>query len=451
MSFENDLLTARRIAQEAEKLGGRAYFVGGIVRDRLCGRESKDADIEIHAVTPAALEKLLDSIGERISIGESFGIYALKGCSLDIAMPRREENRGSGHRDFEICTDPFTGTYNAARRRDFTVNTMMQDVLTGEIIDWFGGRDDLRAGILRHVDSATFPEDPLRVLRAAQFAARFSMTVAEETLELCRSMELSALSRERVMAELKKALLQSEKPSVFFECLREMGQLHTWFPELEALIGIEQNPRFHAEGDVWTHTMLVTDEAAKYRDKAKDPLGFMLSALCHDFGKAVCSENIHGAIHAYAHEIKGIPIAEKFLQRLTNENRLIKYVLNLTEYHMKPNRMAAAEASVKSTNRLFDSVSDPEGLIYLSEADAKGSVAEEGYVSWTAFLLERLAIYREYMSRPYVTGADLMAAGLKPGRSFSGYLAYAHKLRLAGTDKETALKQTLGVARKAKE
>lgn len=448
MDFEKDLQTARRIAQEAEGLGGRAYFVGGIVRDRLCGRESKDADIEIHGLTPAALETLLDGIGKRISIGESFGIYALKGCSLDIAMPRREENRGRGHRDLAICVDPFAGTYSAARRRDFTVNAMLQDVLTGEILDHFGGRDDLEKGILRHVDSATFPEDPLRVLRAAQFAARFSMTVAPETAALCRTVDLSALSKERVMGELKKALLSAEKPSVFFTCLRETEQLDFWFPELKALIGVEQNPRFHAEGDVWNHTMRVLDEAAKHRDEVNDPLGFLLSALCHDLGKAVCSESVNGAIHAYGHEQKGIPIADRFLRRLTNENRLIKYVLNLTEYHMKPNALAAANASVKSTNRLFDSVYDPEGLIRLSEADAMGSLAEGGYVSRTEFLFGRLAVYREYMARPFVTGADLVAAGIEPGKEFSELLAYAHKLRLAGVEKKAALKQTLGMAKK---
>jgi tRNA nucleotidyltransferase (CCA-adding enzyme) len=182
-------------------------------------------------------------------------------------MPRREKATGRGHRDFEIEVDPFIGTYKAARRRDFTINALMQDVLTGEVVDHFGGMDDLRAGIIRHIDPETFIEDPLRVLRGAQFAARFGFRIAPETVELCKGIDLSALSRERIEEELKKALLKSDKPSVFFEEMRRMEQLDVWFPELGQTIGLEQDPVFHPEGDVWVHTMEVIDRAAAVRDK----------------------------------------------------------------------------------------------------------------------------------------------------------------------------------------
>ena len=282
-----------RLARRVSDAGGRVYYVGGCVRDALMGSVSKDLDVEVHGLTPAALEEILDTLGERVSIGESFGIYAIKGCGVDIAMPRKEHLRGRGHRDFDVIVDPDLGAREAARRRDFTVNAMMRDALTGELVDPFHGRRDLKRGVLRHVDDETFPEDPLRVLRAAQFASRFGFRVAKETMRLCSAMDLTALSKERVMLELEKALLQAEHPSVFFETLREMNQLRPWFSEVADLIGVPQNPRFHTEGDVWNHTMLVLDAAAQYRERAGRPLGLMLAAR---------ADRIRLKSHGAAHE-----------------------------------------------------------------------------------------------------------------------------------------------------
>ena len=162
-----DAELARAIAEKAAEQGGTVYFVGGCVRDRLLGLENKDIDIEVHGIPAEALEQLLSELGACMKIGKSFGIYGLKGHALDIALPRTERRTGVGHRDFAVTSDPFLGTYEAAKRRDFTMNALMQNVLTGEIIDHFGGRQDLQDGVLRHVDDVTFTEDPLRVLRAA--------------------------------------------------------------------------------------------------------------------------------------------------------------------------------------------------------------------------------------------------------------------------------------------
>lgn len=444
---EKDLQMAREIALQAARQGGRTYFVGGFVRDALLGRENKDVDIEVHGITPRCLSDILDSLGQRITIGESFGIFNLKGYSLDIAMPRKEELRGQGHRDFDIFVDPFIGTERAARRRDFTFNALMQDVLTGEIVDHFGGQADLEQGILRHVNDATFAEDPLRVLRAAQFAARFDCRVAPETIALCRRMDLSHLPRERIAGELEKALLKAERPSVFFAVLRQMEQLEIWFPELKALIGVAQNPVYHAEGDVWNHTMLVLDEAARLRSRTREPLWFMLSAVTHDFGKAVCTGEKDGVLHAYDHEKLGLPPAKAFLRRITSETKLISYVLNMTELHMKPNTVAGVQSAVKVTNRMFDQSVDPEGLICMALADDRGRISSVHTESNEAWLYRRLEIFRETMARPYVMGRDLIAAGLTPGEDFTQILQYAHKLRLAGVDKDSALKQVLAFAR----
>lgn len=446
---DSNIETARKIAKLVDEKGGTAYYVGGFVRDSLRGEENKDIDVEIHGIYPKQLEEILNSLGERIAIGESFGIYCLKGCGVDIAMPRREENRGAGHRDFDVCVDPFLGAYKAAQRRDFTVNALMQNVLTGEITDFFNGIDDIRVGVIRHVNDRTFTEDPLRVLRGAQFAARFGYTVADETVELCRTVDLSSLAKERVMGETAKALLKAEKPSVYFEVLRSMGQLSVWFPELENTIGVKQNPEHHSEGDVWTHTMMVIDAAAALRSKSSQPLGLMLSAVAHDFGKAICTREINGKIHAYDHETLGLPLIKAFMNRLTSEKALTEYVLNLCEHHMRPNMLAAAGACVKSTNRMFDRSIDPEGLILLAKADGIGKTSPREYVSYDGFFESRLAVFREYMSRPYVMGRDLIKNGVKPSERFSEYLDYAHKLRLAGVEKDSALRQTLAVARKS--
>jgi len=448
---EKDRKMAFAVAQLVRSQGGHTYYVGGFVRDALLGQANKDVDIEVHGITPGCLEEILDTLGQRISIGESFGIFHLKGYSLDIAMPRKEAARGQGHKDFDVFVDPFIGTRGAALRRDFTINALMQDVLTGEIVDHFGGREDLQAGILRHVSSESFAEDPLRVLRCAQFAARFEFRVAEETVELCRGMALQHLPGERIGGELKKALLKAARPSVFFEVLRQMDQLDVWFPELKALIGVPQNPVYHAEGDVWNHTMMVLDEAAKLRGRASDPYWFMLSALVHDFGKAVCTGETNGVLHAYAHEELGLPLAEAFLRRITSESKLIDYVLNLTELHMKPNTVAGARSAEKVTNRMFDRAVDPEGLICIALADDRGRITSRPGEDSEAFLYARLEIFRETMARPYVMGRDLIGAGFRPDKDFTEILNYAHKLRLAGVPKESALRQVLAHARKLRD
>ena len=440
----------KKITEYVNEAGGKVFYVGGCVRDRLLGIENKDVDIEVHGISPEDLYSILEKVGEPLVYGRSFGVFALRGEDIDIAMPRRERAVGKGHRDFIVDVDPFIGTREAARRRDFTINALMEDAMTGEIVDHFGGQEDLKAGIIRHIDPATFVEDPLRVLRGAQFAARFGFYIAPDTVELCRGIDLSTLSKERVEEELKKALLKADKPSIFFEAMREMDQLDHWFPELKELIGLEQDPVFHPEGDVWTHTLEVIDRAAGYRDKVSEPFRFMLLALTHDLGKIVTTEEKNGRIHAYEHETKGLPLVESFLRRILNENDVIDYVLNMVPLHMKPNVAAHSKPALKSTNRMFDQAEAPEDLIWFAAADRPVFAGKETFSGDTEFLLERLAAYDEIMAKPHVMGRDLIAAGLEPGEDFSEILEYAHKLRLAGIEKDLAMKQVLAYARDLK-
>ncbi|MBQ5957079.1 MAG: HD domain-containing protein [Clostridia bacterium] len=438
-----DIAIAERIARRVLESGGRTFYVGGYVRDLLMGKEIKDVDIEVHGLGAQKLREILGEMGRVLTIGESFGIFKLEEHDVDIALPRYEKATGRGHKDFEVFVDPFAGTYEASRRRDFTVNALMQDVLTGEIVDHFGGMADLKKGVLRHVNDESFPEDPLRVLRGAQFASRFGFSIAPETMELSRRISLDSLSRERVEGEMKKALLKSDSPSVFFNVLREMDQLDRWFPELRALIGVEQNSEFHGEGDVWNHTLLVLDMGVHFRDMLPNSYEFMLSCLCHDLGKAVATQTIDGKIHAYEHEVKGVPIAERLIKRLTGDKQVLRYVLNMVRLHMKPNTVSAYRSKIKVTNRMFDESVDPVGLICLATADGLGSISKYPFYSHEEFLYERLRVYKEYMSRPHVTGIDLINKGFVPGPEFSRMLEYSHKLRLAGIDKEEALKQTV--------
>ena len=444
MKSEREII--QEIAEKAQEAGGRVYFVGGCVRDKLLNKEIKDLDIEVHGVSPDTLYHILEEVGEPLSFGDSFGVYALRGYSIDIAMPRKETATGRGHRDFDVFVDPFLGIEGAARRRDFTVNAIMEDVLTGQILDPYHGREDLDKKILRHVDDRSFAEDPLRVLRGAQFASRFEFAIAEETKKLCRSIDLSPLTKERVEGEMKKALVQGIRPSVFFESLREMDQLSVWFPELLDLIGLEQDPLYHPEGDVWIHSMQVLDHSVPYREEVSDPYLFALLCLTHDFGKTVTTSVKNGRIHAYDHENKGVPIVRRFLERLTSNNAVTRYVLNMVPLHMKPNAMAFSKSPVKSTNRLFDEAIAPKDLVYFSMCDRCRIIEGQEFHGDSDFLFERYEIYEETMAQPYVTGQDLIDSGLTPGEDFKDILAYAHKLRLARIEKASALKQTLAYA-----
>ena len=429
-----------KIAEKIKEKGGRVFYVGGYVRDSLLNIKTKDIDIEVHNISYDDLIDTISELGEVVEHGSNFGILSLKKHNLDIALPRKEFNTGRGHKDFKIYTDPFIGTYKAAKRRDFTINALMKDVLTGEIIDHFNGLQDLENKIIRHIDDDSFVEDPLRVLRACQFASRFNFKIADETINLCSKMDISSLSKERIEEELKKALLLSNKPSIFFDYLRQMKQLDFWFKEINDLINVKQDPIYHPEGDVYTHTMIVLNEASKYLNEVSNPYSFMLLALCHDLGKTVSSFEDNGRIHAYNHENSGVEIASKLLKRFSNNKNVKKYITNMIKLHMKPNVCFRNNAKEKTTNAMFDEAIAPIDLIYFAMCD---HISNETIDTRKQFLFERLNIYNELMKKPEVTGDDLIKAGLIPDERFKETLEFAHKLHLSGIDKDNALKQAL--------
>ena len=452
MLYNRDLEKAHEIATEVARCGGRAYFVGGYVRDKILGIENSDIDIEVHGISVKQLELILDSLGSRTEQGASFGIYKLNGYDVDIAMPRTEEKIGTKHTDFKTLIDPFIGVEKASRRRDFTINSIMMDCLTGDIIDPNNGVSDLKHGIIRHVDSKSFIEDPLRVLRAARFSARFNFRISDSTIELCKTMDLKDLSSERIYWELIKLFESTGKPSIFFESLREMNQLGYWFMEIQNLIGVEQNPIYHREGDVWTHTMMVLDYAhtiteQDYAGYMIEPINknyFMLACLCHDLGKPEAYNDDCGRVTSINHEKIGLKPAEQFILRITQDRKIMKYVLNMVEMHMKPNMCANSHSHKKATNRMFNKSIDTRGLLLLAKSDYLGRIhGDPDYKNIETWLMDRLEHYTITMSKPFVQGRDLVAAGIKPGEYFSELLEYSHKLRLADVCKEKALKQTI--------
>ena len=443
-TYEQDLKLSIDIAHAVHKNGGRAMYVGGMIRDEFLGLTSKDIDLEIYGITPDTLKCILSKFGKIQQKGTSFGVYGIEHSNIDIAMPRREHKIGTKHTDFDVSIDPFMSFHDATIRRDLTINAMMKDVITGEIIDLWNGQDDLRNKTIKHINTATFAEDPLRVFRVAQFSARFDAKIAEETLQLCRNIDVTTVTKERIFEELSKALLKSERPSIFFTSLRQMDHLKEFFPELQACINTPQNPKYHPEGNVFEHTMLVLDYASQLKNQAKEPLFFMLSALFHDIGKPIATTTKDdGTIISYEHDTEGVPVCEKQLLRITNNTKLIKYVTNMVLMHMRPNKLAMDKSCKKKTREMFDNSVCPEDLILLSKADDMGRKNAHYNKEQEIFLRDRLNDYYQTIKQPMITGQDLINAGLTPGPNFSEILKRGRKLIFAGLDHDKALKQII--------
>lgn len=224
-----------KLLKELNKKGAKTYFVGGCVRDELLGKVNKDIDIEIHFITEEEFVSIAESLDIKIDfVGKSFGVYKtfMDETDFDFSFPRTEKQIGEKHTDFEIVVDPFIGEIKAAERRDFTINALMKDTQTGEILDFFGGMKDLESGIIKHC-TEKFAEDSLRVFRAAQFASRFGFEIAPETIKIAKTLDCSTLPMERILEETKKAITKSETPSVFFKELKKMGVLELFFPPLK--------------------------------------------------------------------------------------------------------------------------------------------------------------------------------------------------------------------------
>lgn len=309
--------------EELTSAGGKVYEVGGTVRDRLLNRKVKDRDLLVTNLSINKLSELLKRHGRITFVGRSFGILKFspngeEDSVIDIAIPRKEISTGTGHRDFSVEFDPDIPVEIDLGRRDFTVNAMAFDIKNQIIIDPFNGKEDLKNMVLRHVFKEAFIEDPLRLLRAIQFSARFGLVIEPGTERAMKENAnlIRTISGERIIEELKK-LMTAEKPSLGFKMMAEMGLLKHLLPELNATIGIAQEKQ--TGDDVFMHTMRVLD--ATRSDPEIDNRGdleLMFAALLHDIGKSKAQRYLSEINRTvfYGHQIISARMAIKILNRL---------------------------------------------------------------------------------------------------------------------------------------
>ncbi len=449
-----------KLARAVRAEGGRALLVGGCVRDALMGGQPKDWDVEVYAVEPARLRSLLEGLGRVDAVGEAFTVYKV-GPDLDVSLPRRERKSGRGHRAFVVEGDPAMSVEEAARRRDFTINAILEDPLTGEILDPYDGRADLDHKTLRAVSVETFAEDSLRVLRAAQFAARFEFDIEEGTVELCRSIDLTDLPRERIWGEMEKLLLRARRPSIGFQWLHTFGAFDQLFPELKALVGVPQQKEWHPEGDVEVHTWLVVDRA---RELIEDlpyakRVTVMLAALCHDFGKPATTRFEEGKWRSRGHEEAGVGPTENFLERL-NIHTLDGYdvrsqVVALVRDHLKPGEFYKKRDEVgDGAFRRLARRCELELLYRVARADSLGRNADwvpraQWFTAeaqeWFIERARELAV-EERAPAPILMGRHLLEMGLRPGPRIGEITRAVYEMQLDG--RVTTLEEARAEARR---
>ncbi|WP_447968228.1 CCA tRNA nucleotidyltransferase [Nitrospira sp. M1] len=365
-----------KLVHAVQQAGGRALFVGGCVRDAILGMTFKDLDIEVYGVHPEKLKQLLAAHFTIDVVGEAFGIIKIHGLPIDVSIPRRESKTGFGHKAFDIFSDPTMTPKEAAVRRDFTVNAMAYDPDTKELIDPFSGYKDLHDHVLRHV-GAQFSEDPLRVLRGLQFAGRFALQATCETIECCLQLipEYDTLAIERIWGEWYKWAAQSQRPSAGLQFLQQCEWLQL-YPELVVLQGCPQDPRFHPEGDVWTHTLHVVDQAARIAERddlsSLDRAALVFSALCHDLGKPETTEVLSDRIRSHGHT-GTIETFQKFLERVGMPHELMSRVIQLCRYHLTHIDFSGSPRHVRRVAVALDEVGENlQMLARLVEADHSG-------------------------------------------------------------------------------
>jgi len=413
---------------ELNQAGGRVFEVGGTVRDRLLGRAAKDKDLLVTGLALDAITKILRRHGEVFTVGKSFGVLKFHPkdepeTEYDIALPRKETSTGKGHKDFVVDFDPHLSVEVDLSRRDFTVNAMAIETATGKLIDPFNGEEDLKKRLLRMVFDRAFEEDPLRLLRAVQFAARFKLEVEPATFEaMKKNAELiRTVSPERVSEEIRK-LLSAEKPSEGFVLMRDTGLLGPLLPELAENVGVEQGNKAHKD-DVFLHTMKVLDASRK--DDAipfAGDLELMLAALFHDVGKARTQrfDVEKNRMTFYGHQTLSKRMARKRMSHLKMTVLGVnpENVAHLVEHHMFQTK---AHFNDRAIRRFINKVG-PDHILKLVDlriADNRGGKYPEGI---KGVLRLRRKIQDELEKKtPFgvkdlaVRGTDLMDMGIPEG------------------------------------
>lgn len=428
---------ALAIARAVRDAGGRALVVGGWVRDRLRGETSKDVDLEVFGLPADRLRTLLEAIGRVEAVGESFHVFKIG--DIDVSLPRRESKSGRGHKGFAVTGDPSLSIEDAARRRDFTVNAIAWDPLTDVYLDPFNGRADLDRHVLRAVDTGTFGDDSLRVLRAVQFAARFEFVLDDDTAALCRRVALDDLPAERVWGELEKLLVGAQRPSIGLALALDLGVVDALLPEVRTLVGCEQEPDWHPEGDVWTHTLMVVDKARELNPDLGRPqlITVMLGALCHDLGKPLTTAVIDGRIRSMDHEQAGVEPTRVLLDRLNVHSidgfDVRRHVLGLVAHHLKPGMFRKAPHVGDGAFRRLAQKVDLELLARVARADCLGRAGTFDCSAMDWFLERARALGVEHQApAPLLLGRHVLSLGMPPGPRVGEILKDVYEKQLDG-------------------
>ena len=482
MRIPEKLLAVMRALRDA---GGRPRLVGGCVRDWLLGLDPKDFDIEVPGMSFEQMHAILAPFGATDIVGRSFGVIKLRldGAEYDFSLPRRESKTGAGHRGFAVAPEPDLSDADAAARRDFTINSIAYEPAApavhswepplrmplarerqtvncepgtgnraeGALIDPHHGARDLRARILRHTSDA-FAEDPLRVLRAFQLAARFDLALAPETAALCRSIApaFHELPIERIWGEWQKWAEKSTTPSRGLEVLEQTGWL-AHFPELAALRGTPQDPAWHPEGDVLAHTAHCCDALVRLEEWQQSPpprrRALLLAVLAHDFGKPATTQYAErrGQLRwiSPGHESAGGPLAETFLQRIGAPRETIARARQLVEHHLAhfSGRAGFSDTAIRRlARRLLPATIDDLCLVMRADHDGRPPMHSPEVLARIEQLRAR-ARELEIASaapRPILLGRHLIAAGMKPGTQFKAILDAAFEAQLEGAFSDEA-------------
>ena len=402
---------SQALARAVAARGGRTLLVGGYVRDELLGRAPKDADIEVYGLQAPDLRATLETLGRVDCVGESFRVYKLVWHAhkiryeLDVSLPRRDRKIGDGHKGFEVEGDPFASFEDAARRRDFTLNAILRDPLSGEIIDPFGGREDLENRVLRAVDAAHFGEDSLRVLRAMQFAGRFGLSIDAATATLCRATPLDDLPAERVWGEWEKWLLKSPRPSLGLRAGSEIGVFARLFPYLQ--IAIERRG---------TEIENALDGAALLLDDLEMPhqVALMLATIGSFLGwrdTKLMLETL--GIAKMKGEKQAIDVA--------------KLTIQLVGARKTPRDWFVRRADVQDKEfRFFSARIHPQLTTLLSRARSHDEAAD-----WFEDNLRRLNVF-DGPPAPLLMGRHLLEMGMAPGPKIGEIVNRVYMAQLAG-------------------
>jgi len=433
-------------------MGGGAsdcLFVGGCVRDHFLNIKTKDIDIEVYGLSYKQILKILKPHFHVNWVGQSFGTVKVDN-EIDLSLPRTESKTGTGHTGFDVVSDPFLEPTVALSRRDFTINAMGIRI-DGTVVDPFHGLDDLRGGILRAPTEA-FCEDPLRVLRGMQFAARFGFEMEPQTVALCRRVlpEFDTLSAERIWIEWQKWAVKGRFPGKGLQVLQDTGWI-VRFPEIEVLIGTPQNPVYHPEGDAFAHTRLTCDAAVHVADEmeldATERTILLFAALCHDFGKPTTTVlNEKGNWSSPRHALEGVPIAQKFLKRLQTPNQIMEHVPILVGEHLAhmavaPDELPSFQAVRRLAVRLAPSNIKMWSALCRADSLGNGSTEPRHRIATWEKVAAKLEV-RENKPKPLLQGRDLLQLGMQPGREMGKLLHRAYEAQLDGiignTDEATA-------------